>query len=53
MTELRLPRAVLAILVGGALGLSGAALQGLLRNPLADPGQCARASPTAQALGMP
>jgi iron complex transport system permease protein len=38
VTELRLPRAVLAILVGGALGLSGAALQGLLRNPLADPG---------------
>ena len=38
VTELRLPRAVLAILVGGALGLAGAALQGLLRNPLADPG---------------
>jgi len=38
VTELRLPRAVLAILVGAALGLSGAALQGLLRNPLADPG---------------
>lgn len=36
--ELRAPRAVLAILVGGALGLSGAALQGLLRNPLAEPG---------------
>ena len=36
--ELRLPRAVLAVLVGGALGLSGAVLQGLLRNPLAEPG---------------
>lgn len=36
--ELRAPRAVLAILVGAALGLSGAALQGLLRNPLAEPG---------------
>lgn len=36
--ELRLPRTVLAILVGGALGLSGAVLQGLLRNPLAEPG---------------
>jgi iron complex transport system permease protein len=36
--ELRAPRAALAILVGGALGLSGAALQGLLRNPLAEPG---------------
>jgi len=34
---LRLPRAVLAILIGGALGLSGAALQGLTRNPLAEP----------------
>ena len=38
LTELRLPRAVLAILVGAALGLAGAVMQGLLRNPLADPG---------------
>ena len=36
-TEIRLPRAVLGALVGGALGLSGAALQGYLRNPLAEP----------------
>ncbi len=36
--ELRVPRALLAVLIGGALGLAGAALQGLLRNPLADPG---------------
>lgn len=36
--EIRLPRTLLALLVGAALGLSGAALQGLLRNPLADPG---------------
>jgi iron complex transport system permease protein len=35
--EIRLPRTLLALLVGAALGLSGAALQGLLRNPLADP----------------
>ncbi len=35
---LRAPRAVTAALVGAALGLAGAALQGLLRNPLADPG---------------
>lgn len=35
--QLRLPRAVLAFLVGGALGVSGAALQALVRNPLADP----------------
>lgn len=38
VTELRLPRAVLAILVGAALGMGGAAMQGLLRNPLAEPG---------------
>ena len=36
--DLRLPRTLLAILVGGVLGLSGAVLQGYLRNPLADPG---------------
>ncbi len=35
--SLRLPRAILALLVGGALGLSGAGLQALVRNPLADP----------------
>lgn len=36
--EVRLPRTVLAILVGAALATSGATLQGLFRNPLADPG---------------
>ncbi|MDF1628685.1 MAG: iron ABC transporter permease [Alcanivoracaceae bacterium] len=36
--ELRLPRMILAALVGSALALSGAILQGLFRNPLADPG---------------
>ena len=36
--EIRLPRAMAAYVVGAALGLSGAALQGLLRNPLAEPG---------------
>jgi iron complex transport system permease protein len=36
--ELRLPRACLGALVGAALGMSGAAMQGYLRNPLADPG---------------
>ena len=35
--EIRTPRAVLGALVGAALGLSGAALQGYLRNPLAEP----------------
>ena len=38
VTDLRLPRTVLACLVGAALGLSGAVLQGLTRNPLAEPG---------------
>ena len=38
VTELRLPRALLALMVGASLGLSGAVLQGLLRNPLAEPG---------------
>jgi iron complex transport system permease protein len=37
-TEIRLPRAILGALIGAALGLSGAALQGYLRNPLAEPG---------------
>ena len=35
--ELRFPRVVLAALVGAGLGMSGAALQGVLRNPLAEP----------------
>jgi iron complex transport system permease protein len=38
IAELRLPRTALALLVGAALGLSGAVMQGYLRNPLADPG---------------
>lgn len=36
--QIRLPRALAAFSVGAALGISGAALQGLLRNPLAEPG---------------
>ena len=35
--EIRLPRTILALAIGAILGLSGAALQGLLRNPLASP----------------
>src|SRR6195952_179668 len=35
--EIRLPRAILGVAIGAILGLSGAALQGLLRNPLASP----------------
>lgn len=38
LTELRLPRAVLALVLGAGLGAAGAAMQGYLRNPLADPG---------------
>jgi iron complex transport system permease protein len=38
MRDVRLPRTLLAMLVGMTLGVSGAALQGFLRNPLADPG---------------
>ena len=36
--QVRAPRIACALMVGAALGLSGAVLQGLLRNPLADPG---------------
>ena len=36
--QIRLPRIVLAILVGSALGVSGAILQGITKNPLAEPG---------------
>lgn len=36
--EIRVPRAILGFLIGAALGLSGAVLQGYLRNPLAEPG---------------
>ena len=38
ITEIRAPRIALTLLVGAGLGLSGALLQGTLRNPLADPG---------------
>ena len=38
VAELRLPRTILAIIVGAALGVAGALIQGHTRNPLADPG---------------
>ncbi|HEX2552218.1 MAG TPA: iron ABC transporter permease [Microvirga sp.] len=47
--ELRLPRTLLALLIGGTAGLTGAALQGLLRNPLAD--TSVFGAPQAAALG--
>ncbi|MCR9150653.1 MAG: iron ABC transporter permease [Rhodobacteraceae bacterium] len=49
MREIRLPRAILGLAVGAALGLSGAAMQGFLRNPLAEPGLIGTSS--AAALG--
>lgn len=36
--DVRLPRTLLGLIIGAALGMAGAAMQGLLRNPLADPG---------------
>ncbi len=38
VAEIRLPRSILGLLVGATMGVTGAALQGLLRNPLAEPG---------------
>lgn len=38
MREIRMPRALLAVIIGASLGLAGAAMQGYLRNPLAEPG---------------
>jgi iron complex transport system permease protein len=38
IVDLRLPRTLLGIAIGAALGMSGAAMQGYTRNPLADPG---------------
>ncbi|MGJ8514992.1 FecCD family ABC transporter permease [Carnimonas bestiolae] len=58
VTQLRLPRALNAIAVGGLLGLSGAVMQVLLRNPLADPyvlgvsGGASLAALGAMLLGM-
>ncbi len=47
--EIRLPRMILSVTIGGALGLSGAAAQAITRNPLADPGIFG--APQAAALG--
>jgi len=49
VNEIRLPRALLSVMIGGTLGLSGAALQGLLRNPLAAPSLFG--APSAVAFG--
>src|SRR6185312_2167737 len=47
--DIRLPRTLLALVMGASLGLSGAVLQGLTRNPLAEPGLLGVA--TGAALG--
>jgi iron complex transport system permease protein len=49
MREIRLPRLLLSLLVGFSLGLCGASMQGLLRNPLAEP--AVFGAPQAAALG--
>ncbi|CDH18850.1 vitamin B12 transport protein (ABC superfamily,membrane) [Xenorhabdus bovienii str. kraussei Quebec] len=50
--NIRLPRILLAILVGGALAVSGAVMQGLFRNPLADPGLLGISSGAALTVAM-
>ncbi|MCB1637351.1 MAG: iron chelate uptake ABC transporter family permease subunit, partial [Thiothrix sp.] len=47
LTEIRLPRALIGLFAGASLGLCGAAIQGLLRNPLASPGLIGSASGAA------
>lgn len=49
--NIRLPRTLLAMLVGAALALSGATMQGLFRNPLADPGLVGVSAGAALAAG--
>ena len=47
LTELRIPRTLVALLAGASLGLCGAVMQALLRNPLASPGLVGSASGAA------
>ena len=51
LMAIRLPRAVLGVIVGAALAVCGAALQGLFRNPLADPGLIGVSSGAALGAG--
>lgn len=50
--HIRLPRVLLAIMVGGSLALSGCVMQGLFRNPLADPGLLGISSGAALFVGL-
>jgi len=52
LLSIRLPRAVLTVLTGAALGMAGAVLQGLFRNPLADPGLIGISSGAALAAAL-
>lgn len=52
LINIRLPRVVLAVLVGAALAISGASMQGLFRNPLADPGLIGVSSGAALATAL-
>lgn len=52
LLDLRLPRVLMGALVGGILSVAGAALQGLLRNPLADPGIVGTSSGAALAAAL-
>ena len=52
IVNLRLPRAVLAVLIGGSLSVAGAMMQGLFRNPLADPGLIGVSSGAALGASM-
>ncbi|WP_343564531.1 FecCD family ABC transporter permease [Kiloniella sp. b19] len=52
LTTIRLPRVFLAAITGAALAVSGAAMQGLFRNPLADPGLIGIAGGAALAVGL-
>lgn len=52
LVNLRLPRSIFAVLIGGALSVSGAMMQGLFRNPLADPGLLGVSSGAALGAAM-
>lgn len=50
--NIRLPRVLLALVIGGSLALSGCVMQGLFRNPLADPGLLGISSGAALAVAL-
>ena len=49
---IRLPRVLLALVIGGSLALAGCVMQGLFRNPLADPGLLGISSGAALAVAL-